>query len=158
MTENIQWRILDNRKDINGEFGLCQNGHECFVSSYLSFPVGKKAIVRCKECGVEILKYAPFKVTIEEIDTDDDIIQEIVLQYKKVEKVVKITQNHEYEAQVSIRIYLDVNQYDENLMNQLLDVEWEIRKKFCDAVFDFIYLSTFINSPVSSGTTIFQRN
>lgn len=155
MTENIQWRVVDCRKDVNGEFGFCKNGHECFVSSYLSFPIGKKAIVRCEKCGVEVLRYAPFRITMEEIDTDEDIMQEIVLRYKPMNSVVKITRTHEYESQISIRVYLCIDHYDD-IMDELLDIEYEIRKKFSDIIFDFLYLPTYINT-ISSGTVIFQR-
>jgi len=156
MKENIQWKIVDCRKEINGEFGLCQNGHECFVSSYLSFKEGKKEIVRCKECGIEILRFAPFRITIEEISTDDEILQEIIAEFIKSEKVIKIVQCHEYDSQISIKIYLDINQYDDELMDKLLDYECDIRKKFSDIIFDFSYLPTILNGP-SRGTIIFQR-
>ena len=158
MSENIQWRIIDNRKDINGEFGLCQNGHECFISSYLSFPIGKKAIVRCEKCGVEILRYAKFKIIVEEIDSDEDILKEIIAQYNKFEKVQSIVRHHDYEAQITIRVYLSIDQYDDKLMDQLLDCEWDIRKKFFNIIFDFLYIPIMIKKyHFSIGLVLFDR-
>jgi len=62
----------------------------------------------------------------------------IVEKFSKIEKVKSIyVQRYREELQIFV-LFLG-NKYDANLMDHLLDIEYEIRKEFPDIVFQFFY-------------------
>jgi hypothetical protein len=62
----------------------------------------------------------------------------IVQKFRKIEKVKSIYVQR-YREELQIFVLLLGNKYDANLMDDLLDIEYEIRKMFPDIVFQFFY-------------------
>jgi hypothetical protein len=62
----------------------------------------------------------------------------IVQKFKKIEKVKSIYVQR-YREELQIFVLLLEDKYDANLMDDLLDIEYEIRKMFPDIVFQFFY-------------------
>jgi hypothetical protein len=62
----------------------------------------------------------------------------IVQKFKKIERVKSIYVQR-YRRELQIFVLLLVDKYDADLMDKLLDIEYEIRKMFPDIVFQFFY-------------------
>jgi hypothetical protein len=64
--------------------------------------------------------------------------------FSKIEQVEAIYIQG-YREEIQIRVLLSINQYDDDLMNVLLDREYDLRKKYADTVFDFFYIPGEVN-------------
>lgn len=45
-----------------------------------------------------------------------------------------------YKGEIQIYILLSITDYNDDLMDALLDIEYNIRKKFPELVFEFFYI------------------
>lgn len=73
-----------------------------------------------------------------EKEQKQEVFFKIVKEFSKIEKVKSIY-TQEYEEELQIYILLSINRYDYDLMSNLLDIEYEIRKKYPEIVFEFFY-------------------
>lgn len=62
----------------------------------------------------------------------------IAREFSQIEKVQSIYVQ-KYREEVQIQILLSVTQYDNELMDNLLDIEYDIRKRYTEIVFEFFY-------------------
>jgi len=62
----------------------------------------------------------------------------IAREFSQIEKVQSIYVQ-KYREEVQIQILLSVTQYDNELMDTLLDIEYDIRKRYTEIVFEFFY-------------------
>jgi hypothetical protein len=67
------------------------------------------------------------------------VLSIIVQKFRKIEKVKSIYVQR-YRGELRIFVFLSGAKYDANLMDELLDIEYEIRKMFPENVFQFFYL------------------
>jgi len=67
------------------------------------------------------------------------VLSIIVQKFRKIEKVKSIYVQR-YREELRIFVFLSGDKYDANLLDELLDIEYEIRKMFPDIVFQFFYL------------------
>ncbi len=63
----------------------------------------------------------------------------IVREYSKYEKVKSIYVQ-KYRAEIQIQILLSIDEYDDELIDNLLDTEYDIHKEFSSLTFTFFYL------------------
>jgi len=54
-------------------------------------------------------------------------------------KKIKSIYYQEYENEIQVIILLNVEKYDDALMDSLLDIEYSIRKRYADLIFQFSY-------------------
>jgi len=62
----------------------------------------------------------------------------IVSKFSQIEKVHSIYVQ-KYREELQIQILLSITQYDNDLMDGLLDIEYDIRKRYPEIVFEFFY-------------------
>lgn len=79
-----------------------------------------------------------FKKELEPRELEQEALFNIVSNFSEVEKVKSIYIQR-YREEVQIQILLSVTQYDSDLMDTLLDIEYDIRKKYPEIVFEFFY-------------------
>ena len=63
---------------------------------------------------------------------------EIVNRFSRIEEVKSIYVQH-YQDEICVYVLLSINRYNEKLMDQLLDEEYAVRKKYSQLVFEFFY-------------------
>lgn len=79
-----------------------------------------------------------FKSEPEPKKLEQEALFSIAMEFSKVEKVKSIY-FQKYRDEIQIYIILSISQYDSSLMDILLDIEYDIRKRYTDIVFEFSY-------------------
>lgn len=79
-----------------------------------------------------------FKKELEPKELEQEVLFSIVRNFSKVEKVKSIYVQR-YREEIQIYVLLFISQYDSDLMDILLDIEYSIRKKYPEIVFEFFY-------------------
>ncbi len=79
-----------------------------------------------------------FKVEMESKELEQESLLCIVSKFSKVEKVKSIYLQR-YREELQIQILLSITQYESDLMDILLDIEYDIRKRYPEIVFEFFY-------------------
>jgi len=88
--------------------------------------------------------YMPFAIipVVEQEKSFQELEQEafflISRKFSKIKKVKSIYVQR-YREEIQILVLLSTNQYDDDLMDTLLDIEYDIRKMFPEIVFEFFY-------------------
>ena len=68
----------------------------------------------------------------------------ITSEFSRIEKVQSIYIQR-YREELQIYILLSIYQYNSSLMDTLLDIEYDIRKKFPEVIFEFFYPPTSVS-------------
>lgn len=71
-------------------------------------------------------------------ELEQSALSTISTKFSKIEKVKSIYVQR-YREEFQIHVLLSINQYDDDLMDTLLDIEYDIRKMFPEMVFEFFY-------------------
>jgi hypothetical protein len=71
------------------------------------------------------------------------LIEEVACRFKQIPKVATIYLEKS-PAELVFFCFLDHDQYDDHMMDQLLDLEWELRKDFPDQIFDIHYMPLMV--------------
>lgn len=71
-------------------------------------------------------------------EQQQEILFTVASRFGKVEKVKSIY-FQKYREELQVQILLSITQYDSALMDTLLDIEYDIRKKYPERVFEFFY-------------------
>jgi hypothetical protein len=79
---------------------------------------------------------------IAEFMPEAKLIQEVGRRFKQVSKVASIYLENSYPGMIFF-CFLDHDQYDDRLMDQLLDIEWGLYAEFPRQKFDVHYLPLF---------------
>ena len=79
-----------------------------------------------------------FKKEREPRELEQEALLAIAGEFSKVEKVKSIYVQ-KYREELQIQILLSITQYDSHLMDTLLDIEYDIRKRYPEIVFEFFY-------------------
>jgi len=79
-----------------------------------------------------------FKKEREPRELEQEALLAIAGEFSKVEKVKSIYVQ-KYREELQIQILLSITQYDSDLMDTLLDIEYDIRKRYPEIVFEFFY-------------------
>jgi len=75
---------------------------------------------------------------LRQTELEQEALLSIAREFSKVEKVKSIYVQR-YREELQVQILLSINQYDGDLMDVLLDLEYGIRKRYPDMVFEFFY-------------------
>lgn len=90
---------------------------------------------------IEILKKMMLSYSENEFDPtqlEQEMFLAIASEYSKINEVRSIYVQ-KYREEIQIYILLSIDQYNNTLMDRLLDIEYEIRKNYIDIVFEFFY-------------------
>jgi hypothetical protein len=79
-----------------------------------------------------------FKIEKEPKDLEQDALLSIVNEFSRIKKVHSIYVQ-KYREELQILILLSIDQYDYALMDSLLDIEYNIRERYPEIVFEFFY-------------------
>ncbi|MEW6409669.1 MAG: hypothetical protein AB1488_06095 [Nitrospirota bacterium] len=79
-----------------------------------------------------------FKKELEPRELEQEALLSIVSKFSEVEKIKSIYVQR-YREEIQIYILLSITQYDSDLMDILLDIEYDIRKRYPELVFEFFY-------------------
>lgn len=79
-----------------------------------------------------------FKIEEEPPEPVQEALFSVVMEFSKVEKVKSIYVQR-YGEELQVQVLLSVTQYDSELMDVLLDIEYNIRKWYPEIVFEFFY-------------------
>lgn len=94
------------------------------------------------EIGMDILKLIYYIKPSSEINMIKDIenmtLLDVVVSYSKIKEVRSIY-FQKYLEEIQIYVLIKTNRYDYDLMDKLMDVEYEIRNKNPDLIFEFFY-------------------
>lgn len=71
-------------------------------------------------------------------ELEQEALLSVVSNFSEVEKVKSIYLQR-YREEIQIYVLLFISQYDSDLMDTLLDIEYNIRKKYPQLVFEFFY-------------------
>lgn len=63
---------------------------------------------------------------------------DVVVSYSQIKEVRSIY-FQKYLEEIQIYVLIKANRYDYDLMDKLIDIEYEIRKKYPDLIFEFFY-------------------
>lgn len=84
---------------------------------------------------------------VEEFEKEDlerAALLSIAANFAKI-KQVKAIYVQKFREEIQIYILITSDRYDGNLMDELLDIEYEIRKKYSSLIFEFFYPPVFIS-------------
>jgi len=76
--------------------------------------------------------------------------------FSKIEKVKSIYVQR-YREELQIQVLLSTNQYEDDLMDTLLDIEYDIRKMFPEIVFEFFYPPAGLPAEASAQVGISEK-
>ena len=79
-----------------------------------------------------------FKKEREPKKLEQEALLSIAREFSKVEKVKSIYVQ-KYREELQVHTPLSITQYDSDLMDTLLDIEYDIRKRYPEIVFEFFY-------------------
>lgn len=88
--------------------------------------------------------YIPYTIipVVEQEKGSQELEQEALFfiseKFSKIEKVKSIYVQR-YREELQVQVLLSTNQYEDDLMDILLDIEYDIRKMFPEIVFEFFY-------------------
>jgi hypothetical protein len=71
-------------------------------------------------------------------ELEHEALLNIAMEFSKVEKVKSIYFQR-YREEIQVHILLSITQYETDLMDSLLDIEYDLRKKYPELVFEFFY-------------------
>jgi hypothetical protein len=72
------------------------------------------------------------------IELEQESLLCIASEFSKVDEVQSIYVQ-KYREELQIQVLLSITCYDSDLMDTLLDIEYDIRKKYPEIVFEFFY-------------------
>lgn len=79
-----------------------------------------------------------FEIERKLVELEQEALLIISREFSKIDRVDFIYLQ-KYRDEMQIQILLSIQQYDNKLMDELLDIEYSIRKKYKDLVFEFFY-------------------
>lgn len=79
-----------------------------------------------------------FKKELEPKELEQEALLSITREFSRAEKVKSIYVQ-KYREELQVQILLSITQYDSDLMDTLLDIEYDIRKKYPEILFEFFY-------------------
>lgn len=100
------------------------------------------------EIPTEFYIPSPIMPVVEQAKNPQELEQEafflISRKFSKIEEVKSIYVQR-YREELQIQVLLSIDHYDGDLMDTLLDIEYDIRKMFPEIVFEFFYLPAGIS-------------
>jgi len=106
---------------------------------------GKEAITKTLELQIDYKELYDFITTglwfkkeREPGDLEQEALLSIAREFSKIEKVRSIYVQT-YREELQVYILLTITQYDSELTDTLLDIEYDIRKRYQEIVFEFFY-------------------
>jgi hypothetical protein len=117
-----------------------------FIASSI-FPLSKTRTkeIRSYYDNLEaILSLMSYIMELEKEDLEQAALLRIAANYAKIRKVKSIYAQ-KFREEIQVYILITSDRYDGSLMDQLLDIEYEIRKIYSSLIFEFFYPPVFIS-------------
>jgi len=120
---------------------------ETFFDAYETYSTGINILEIPDLLGIQIFTKYSFDVLTPKEKNKEEIEQEALMEITAIFGKFKDVQSiyvERFREELKIMILLSVNKYNYDLMDELFDVEYEIRKKYSEIVFEFFYPPTGI--------------
>lgn len=72
------------------------------------------------------------------IELEHEALLNVAMEFSRIEKVKSIYFQR-YRGEIQVHILLSITQYESDLMDNLLDIEYDIRKRYPELTFEFFY-------------------